>query len=104
MKIKLSAWAKNNSISYNTAYNLFKSKKLPGATQLKSGTILVEEPARIECRPKCFKTGRSFTIRIDVDLSAHGLSDGDSAEILDLVADLGKKIAEKIGYEGESSE
>ena len=99
MKIKLSRWAKNNDLSYATAYSLFKSGKLPGATQLESGTILVEEPARTECRVKCSRTERSFTIKVDVDLSAQGLNDKNKKEILDSVASLGKKIAEKIGYE-----
>ncbi|KKK98458.1 hypothetical protein LCGC14_2642570, partial [marine sediment metagenome] len=81
------------------AYNLFKSEKLPGATQLQSGTILVEEPEKIECKPKCLKTGRSFTVKIDVDLSVYGLCEDDKKEILDSVATLGKKIAEKIGYD-----
>lgn len=99
MRIKLSTWAKNNSLSYNTAYNLFKSGKLPGAMQLESGTILVEEPARMECAVKCSKTSRMFTIKIDVDMSAYGLSDTDRKEVLDTVGELGKKIAKKIGYE-----
>ena len=99
MKIKLSQWAKQNSLTYTTAYNLFKSGKLPvESEQLKSGTILVEEPARIECKVKCAKTGRSFTIKVDVDLASYGLCDEEKDQILDAVADLGKSISDKIGY------
>ena len=42
--MKLSQWAKNNGLSYQTAFNLFKKDQLPcPAVQLKSGTILVNE-------------------------------------------------------------
>ena len=42
--MKLSQWAKNNGLCYQTAWNLFKSGKLPvKAKQLPSGTILIEE-------------------------------------------------------------
>lgn len=44
MKIKLSKWAKNNSLGYRTAWNLFKAGKLPvKAYVLATGTILVDE-------------------------------------------------------------
>lgn len=43
MNIKLSQWAKQNNLTYITAYNLFKANRLPvKAIQLASGTILVE--------------------------------------------------------------
>lgn len=52
-KIKLSEWAKQNGIGYRTAWNLFKQNKLPvKATQLPTGTILIEEEA-IEKLTKC---------------------------------------------------
>ena len=42
--MKLSTWAKNNGIHYQTAWLLFKNGKLPvKAVQLKTGTILVKE-------------------------------------------------------------
>ena len=42
--MKLSQWAKNNGLSYKTAYNLFKQQKLPcKSIQLQTGTILVED-------------------------------------------------------------
>lgn len=42
--MKLSTWAKQNSVTYLTAYRWFKSGKLPvSATQTKTGTILVED-------------------------------------------------------------
>lgn len=42
--MKLSQWAKKNGLSYATAYNLFKSNKLPGnVRQLESGTILIDD-------------------------------------------------------------
>lgn len=41
--IKLSQWAKNNNLTYPTAYAMFKARNLPcKSIQLKTGTILVE--------------------------------------------------------------
>lgn len=46
--MKLSQWAKNNGLCYRTAYNLFKSNKLPvDAYQLETGTIIVKENTEI---------------------------------------------------------
>ena len=42
--MKLSMWAKKQGISYRTAWQYFKDGKLPvRATQLPSGTVIVEE-------------------------------------------------------------
>jgi predicted site-specific integrase-resolvase len=42
--MKLSKWAQKVGLTYDTAYNLFRSGKLPvKAIQLETGTILVEE-------------------------------------------------------------
>lgn len=41
-RIKLSQWAKENSYSYRGAFNLFKTKGIPGAYQLDSGRIIVD--------------------------------------------------------------
>jgi predicted site-specific integrase-resolvase len=50
-RIKLSQWAKQNNLSYVSAYNLFKQSKLPvHAIQLETGTILVEENIKEENR------------------------------------------------------
>lgn len=47
MKIKLSNWAKQNGLSYKTAFRLFQTKKLPHPVeQLVTGTILVELPEK----------------------------------------------------------
>jgi predicted site-specific integrase-resolvase len=42
--MKLSQWAKKNSITYQSAHRLFKQNKVPNARQLPSGTIVVDEP------------------------------------------------------------
>lgn len=42
-KIKLSEWAERNSLSYITANRQFHAGLIPGASQLDSGTILVED-------------------------------------------------------------
>lgn len=42
-KIKLSEWAERNNLSYITANRHFHAGLIPGATQLDSGTILVED-------------------------------------------------------------
>jgi hypothetical protein len=41
-KIKLKEWADRNGLTYITAYRHFHAGMIPGATQLDSGTILVE--------------------------------------------------------------
>jgi len=41
--MKLSEYAIRNSISYKTAWNHFKSGKIPGARQLPTGTVVVDE-------------------------------------------------------------
>lgn len=46
--MKLSTWAKSQGITYKTAYNWFKSDKLPvKATQTETGTIIVHSDANI---------------------------------------------------------
>jgi len=42
MKIKLSQWAKQQGISYTTAYRWFQAGKISNAEQLETGTIMVE--------------------------------------------------------------
>lgn len=43
--MKLSAWAKEQGITYRTAWQWFKNGKLPvNAIQTKTGTILVDVP------------------------------------------------------------
>ena len=41
--MKLSNWAKQQGISYLTAYRWFKSGKIPNSHQTQTGTILVDE-------------------------------------------------------------
>lgn len=41
--MKLSNWAKKQGISYRTAYNWFKTGRIPNAVQYDTGTILVNE-------------------------------------------------------------
>lgn len=43
--MKLSEYAKINSISYRTAWNHFKRGLIPSARRLPSGTIVVDEPS-----------------------------------------------------------
>jgi len=45
MKIKLSTYAKNNGIHYQTAWRWFQKGLIPGATQAPTGTVFIEEPA-----------------------------------------------------------
>lgn len=45
--MKLSEWARNNGVRYETAWRWFKDGKLPvPATQLATGTILVDVPVK----------------------------------------------------------
>jgi len=41
--MKLSHWAKQQGVCYQTAWNLFSKGQVPGAYQLESGTIIVPE-------------------------------------------------------------
>ena len=41
--MKLSEYAKKNSITYQTAWNHFKSGKIPNARQLQTGTVVIDE-------------------------------------------------------------
>ena len=41
--MKLSEYAKKNSISYQSAWNHFKQGLIPGARQLPSGTVVIDE-------------------------------------------------------------
>jgi len=41
--MKLSQWARENGIHYNTAYRWFHQGKIPNARKMHSGTILVDE-------------------------------------------------------------
>lgn len=41
--MKLSAWAKKQSLTYRGAYGLFRAGKIPNAYQLQSGTIVVKD-------------------------------------------------------------
>ncbi len=51
--MKLSKWAKENGLSYHTAWNLFKGGNLPvPAQQLKTGTILVHCEAKSQKESK----------------------------------------------------
>lgn len=57
--MKLSQWAKNKNLSYQTAWNLFKSGKLPvKSTQLKTGTILVEDEFKLNKEERCVTYSR----------------------------------------------
>ena len=44
--MKLSDYAKKNSISYQTAWNHFKAGKIPNAHQLSTGTIVIDAPTK----------------------------------------------------------
>ncbi len=44
MKIKLSQWAKQNGLSYRTAWNHFQRGLIKGATANEAGSIFIDEP------------------------------------------------------------
>lgn len=46
--MKLSDYARKIGVNYKTAWNWFKSGKLPNARQLPSGTIIVEEKPEVK--------------------------------------------------------
>lgn len=46
--MKLSEYARRNSLTYQSAYNHFKKGLIPNARQLPSGTVVVDEPVIAE--------------------------------------------------------
>lgn len=100
MKIRLSQWARENSMSYSGAYNLFKQGKLPvRAEQLKSGTILVEAGgATTSCKVLDKDTGRSFSIEWDMDINSCGLHGDTQRDILDQMDSLTDCISKSLGF------
>lgn len=97
--IKLSQWAKDNGVTYATAYNMFKTGRLPvKATQLKTGTILVEPGKGITCRVVDISGSRSFFISIDIDLDEFNVSGEVKKEILESTMVLARNVAHKIGF------
>jgi predicted site-specific integrase-resolvase len=43
INVKLSEYAKTNSITYQTAWNHFKKGLIPNTRQLETGTVVIEE-------------------------------------------------------------
>ena len=53
--MKLSQWAKQQGLTYQTAWNLFKQNKLPiPAQQLETGTIIVHPEQKITSSLKIY--------------------------------------------------
>lgn len=97
--IKLSEWAKQNALSYSGAYNLFKQNKLPvKSIQLPTGTILVEDNPKTAYRIVDVKSNKSFTIELDLDLNANGLSGQDQLDILNEIRNLAELIKNKLNF------
>lgn len=97
--IKLSKWAKTHNLSYTTAYNMFKRGDLPAkATQLESGTILVEEDKGVCCKVTDVLGKRDFYISINVELDKCVVSEADKKEILNMVKVLANLMAHKMNY------
>jgi len=69
--MKLSDWARKNNLSYQTAFSLFKKGQLPvKATQLKTGTILIEEnitPNKTDLKTYIYCRVSSFNKKDDLD-------------------------------------
>ena len=67
--MKLSAWAKKNGLTYQTAWRLFKTKQLPvPTTQLNTGTILVHElPAELPARAALYARVSSHDQQADAE-------------------------------------
>ena len=54
-RMKLSDYAKSKGISYQTAWRMWKRGELK-ATQLPTGTVIVDVQKIIECIIKCLET------------------------------------------------
>jgi putative resolvase len=66
--IKLSKWAKENGLTYRTAWNLYHAGQLPvAATQLASGTILLEEVDDAEKKVVIYTRVSSHDQKVNLD-------------------------------------
>lgn len=45
--MKLSEYAKQNSVTYRTAWNWYKAGKIPNARQLQTGTVVIDDTSNI---------------------------------------------------------
>jgi|SRR5574344_530123 predicted site-specific integrase-resolvase len=73
--IKLSQWAKNNGVSYRTAWNYYKKGELAGK-QLQTGTVLIEEDdnkPQGECRVVVYARVSSSENKSNLDNQASRL-------------------------------
>lgn len=51
-RVRLGEWAESHSVSYTTAHRLFRQGLIPGASQLASGTIVIEDQDLLEGQTK----------------------------------------------------
>ena len=71
--MKLSTWAKEKGIHYNTAYRWFYQGKIPNAYQMHTGTIIIEKPNKnntdnktyIYCRVSSYNKKQDLLRQID---------------------------------------
>ena len=96
--MKLSQWAKKNNVSYQTAHNMFKAGKIPGARQLQTGTIVIDDLPVTSCEVTDKQTGRKFMVQLDVDLNTNGLTGADQRDIIDEINRLADLIVEKLKF------
>ena len=67
--MKLSKWAKNHGIAYQTAWRMFKNGQVAGAFQLPTGTIIVKPEAPPTAPTDVAIYARVSSERQDTDLS-----------------------------------
>lgn len=82
-KMKLSEWAKKNSVCYKTAYRWFKKGLIFGAKQLPSGTIIVYDELLNSCKKEynvVYARVSSSENKKNLDMQAKRVSDFCSAK------------------------
>jgi putative resolvase len=73
--MKLSAWARKNGVSYQTAWNWFSAGQLPvPARQTATGTILVEEPTSVVGKAALYARVSSHDQKSDLNRQVARLS------------------------------
>jgi len=96
MKQKLSDWARENGITYQTAWKWWKTGRLPvAATQMPTGTILVDVPNSFTTKAVLYARVSSTDQRADLDRQVARLVEFAAARSLtvtNVVTDVGSGL------------
>ena len=95
--MKLSAWAKSQGVSYQTAWRMWKNGRLPvPAEQLPTGTVIVHPPvSAVEGGVALYARVSSHDQKADLDRQVARLAEfaaGRTLRIVDIVKEIGSGL------------